>query len=122
MAACQVSGQAVRLISVVQGAAGIGLSARPHSATAAVGIRDPHAPPAWLVRVLGTRMAVQAGVQLCRPTPEVAWIGSAVDAAHALSMIGVAALSRRYRRGALMSAAIAGLSSLSVAVAAGTDA
>ena len=109
---------AIRLISGGQAVIGVGLAARPDAATALLGIRDRHAPPAWLVRVLGARMVVQAGVQLVRPTPAIAWTGVTVDATHAASMVAVAALSRRYRRGALASGAMAAASSLIVAAAA----
>ena len=121
MAVGEVTGRAIRLISVGQGAAGAGLAMWPRAVTAAFGIRDRHAPPVWLVRVLGARMAMQAGVQLARPTPAVVWSGVTVDAAHALSMVAVAARSRRYRRGALVSAAVAASSSLALALAARTE-
>ncbi len=71
-------------------------------------------PPAWLVRVLGGRMAAQAFV--------VRWIagrggprdrrravraGAAVDGLHGASMLLAAVAFPRYRRSALVSAAVA---------------
>jgi hypothetical protein len=57
--------------------------------------------------MLGIRMLVQGGVELARPRHDVIRVGAAVDATHALSMVGVALVSPRYRRGAVISAAIA---------------
>ena len=49
----------------------------------------------------------EAGVSLAIPTSSVLRAGAAVDGIHALSMLPLAAISARYRRPALLSAAIA---------------
>ena len=64
------------------------------------------APPNWVIRLLGVRMAGQAGFELSRPTPEVLAASAGVDGVHAASMLPVL-LSSRYRRAALLSAGVA---------------
>jgi hypothetical protein len=61
-------------------------------------------PPTWLARLLGARLLAQAVVQFARPRRNSALAGAAIDAAHASSMIPVAALLPAYRRIALASA------------------
>ncbi|HEY2272804.1 MAG TPA: hypothetical protein VGH30_08515 [Jatrophihabitantaceae bacterium] len=97
----------LRAIAGAQAAVGTALAARPDAATRMAGIKSPDAPPAWLVRVLGVRMAAQAGLELLAPSTDVALLGAGVDVTHAASMFAVAAVSRRYRRGAVVSGAIA---------------
>jgi hypothetical protein len=67
-------------------------------------------PEARIIRLLGARMVGQGAVLLLRPTVRMRRLGAAVDAAHGSSMVGLAVLSRRYRRPAAASAAIAGAS------------
>jgi hypothetical protein len=79
--------------------------------------------PAWLVRLLGARMVAQAGVSaaLLRRGADrrrVLRAGAAVDALHALSMVGAAAAWPRYRAGALASAGAAAASAAGAAGAA----
>jgi transcriptional regulator GlxA family with amidase domain len=107
----------IRTIASAQAVVGCALAVRPDAVSGMVGIRSPHAPPAWLVRVLGARMAAQAGLQMVAPSPDVVLLGAAVDATHAASMATVAALSKRYRRGAAVSGAIAGASALALLIA-----
>jgi hypothetical protein len=104
----------VRGVAAVQGGVGALLAARPDVAVARCGIRSPNTPPAWVVRLLGGRMVLQAGAELLRPTPDLALTGALVDATHALSMVGVALISRRYRRGAVISAGIAAASAVAL--------
>lgn len=62
---------------------------------------------AAVVRVLGVREAAQASLGLAAPTPFVLAAGATVDGIHALSMLAVAALSRRRRRPAVAAAGVA---------------
>ena len=59
-----------------------------------------------IVRVLGARQLTQAGLALAFPAGPLAGLGVGVDAMHALSMLPLAA-SSRWRRPALVSAAMA---------------
>jgi hypothetical protein len=81
--------------------------------------RGEPAVPAWLARILGGRILVQSAVEFIRPTRGVLLAGALIDVAHATSMIPFM-LSRRHRRIALASAALAaGTAALSIRVAAG---
>ena len=62
-----------------------------------------------VVRVLGARQIAQTAASWVRPTPAVLRLGAEVDALHCASMLVLAILSRRWRRPALASAAIAGM-------------
>lgn len=70
-------------------------------------------PPSWVVRVLGTRMAIQAllvrriGHRGAQDRRRAVRAGAAVDGLHGASMILAAAAFPRYRRSALVSAAVA---------------
>jgi hypothetical protein len=112
-----MKGGMIRSIAVAQAAVGGALAVRPDTVTRVVGINSPNVPPVWLVRVLGTRMAAQAGLQLVVPSAGVALLGARIDTAHAASMAAVAAISRRYRRGALVSGAIATASAVALLAA-----
>lgn len=57
-----------------------------------------------VLRVLGTRELVQAAVSLLHPSHRVLAAGSAVDALHAASCLGLAAVDARWRRGGLLGA------------------
>jgi hypothetical protein len=81
-----------------------------------------HRPPRNLiVRVLGGRQALQGAAQIVYPAPDLVLAGIAVDAVHAASMIAAAAMWPPYRRAALTSAAIAGLSAATGAAVLVTD-
>jgi hypothetical protein len=67
----------------------------------------PDRPTVLVCRALGARELAQAAVSTAAPTPAVLAVGVTVDVTHALSMIGVATFSRRHRRAALTSAALA---------------
>jgi hypothetical protein len=60
-----------------------------------------------VLRVLGARHLVQAGVELRRPGAAVLGAGAVVDGLHAASGVTLAALDRRWRRSALLDAAVA---------------
>jgi hypothetical protein len=73
-----------------------------------VGGRPP-APPAavTVARVLGARQLMQSAITVIAPTGLVMALGTAVDALHAGTDIGLAAVSPRWRRIALVDAFLA---------------
>ncbi len=73
----------------------------------ALGTRGPAPRVAVTVaRVLGARQLVQAAVTAARPTGPVTAAGLAVDGLHAGTDLGLAAVSRRWRRIALIDAVV----------------
>lgn len=60
-----------------------------------------------IVRLLGLREVAHASISIAATVPRVLAAGSTVDGIHALSMVVVATTSDRYRRPALLSAALA---------------
>ncbi|MFL6056967.1 MAG: hypothetical protein ACJ72W_29330 [Actinoallomurus sp.] len=52
----------------------------------------------WVLRVLGSRHAVQAVVDLAKPDPVVLRLGAAVDLLHAATCAGAVAFLPRWRR------------------------
>jgi hypothetical protein len=60
-----------------------------------------------VARTLGTRQVLQSALAALAPTGPVAGLGAAVDALHAGTEVGLAAVSPRWRRIALTDAAIA---------------
>ena len=100
---------ASRTVAAAQVATGALAAARPD---AVLGLVDRHraGPPAWLVRVLGGRMVLQGVAEIALDDPSVLVGGALVDATHAASMLATAAVSPRFRRPALVSAAVAGAS------------
>ncbi|MEP7177462.1 MAG: hypothetical protein ABI775_00065 [Pseudonocardiales bacterium] len=73
---------------------------------------DRGVPPAWIVRVLGFRLLIQATPEALSARRNVLRLGVLVDLAHAASMIAAARVWPRYRRAALVSAGSAGASAL----------
>ncbi|WP_431932273.1 hypothetical protein [Micromonospora sp. RP3T] len=68
----------------------------------------PATPAArWTLRVLGARHLAQAAVTLRWPVPGVLVVGAAVDGAHALATLALAAADRRQRHAALADATVA---------------
>lgn len=61
-----------------------------------------------VLRVLAVRHVVQLALTLAKPTRRVLVAGAAVDALHALSMVGCAAVSPEHRSAAVADAAAAG--------------
>jgi hypothetical protein len=96
-----------RTTVVALGAEGVVLLVRP-DLPAAAGLAAPDLPHG-VVRLLGARRAVQAGMELALPRRGVMLAGAAVDALHALSMLAAALHWPRYRRAALLSAGTAAL-------------
>jgi len=69
---------------------------------------DPHdATARWVLRVLGARHLAQTGIELAGPRPAMQYLGAGVDAIHALTSAGLATADRRWRRSAVIDAAVA---------------
>ena len=71
-----------------------------------------------VARLLGARQVLQAAVLYARSAPAWQLGGAGVDLLHGLSMLGVAAVSPKYRKVALISARDAGVLALAAAIAA----
>ena len=84
---------------------GIALLARPQQVVDAVAPAFPR-ERLWLVRLLGARLLAQHGAILASPGPRLVRLGSAVDLAHAASMVPFLA-SPRYGRAARISGGLA---------------
>lgn len=110
-----------RALSFGRAGLALGLLLRPRRLAAAAGFGG-RPPAAWLVRLLGTRMLAQSGLELARTTRQVLRAGAAVDALHAASMLAVAARRAGYRRGALVSAAVAAASAAATLASTGRQA
>jgi hypothetical protein len=109
---------AARALPVAQALAGAALVIRPGRVAQAVrGAGDP--PPSWLVRVLGVRLLAQGIAASVWPRPATAALSATVDATHGASMV-LAAISPRFRRAALLSAATS-LASAAISARAATS-
>jgi hypothetical protein len=90
-----------------------------------LGVTQPNRPDTpmapRLLRVLGIRHLLQAGVETLAPAPAVHYLGAVADGLHALSGVGLAVADRRWRRAALIDSAIAATFGLAAALTAGTD-
>jgi hypothetical protein len=94
-----------RLVAVARAGYGALLVTRGIGiATAAVG-RPLDRGEAFMVRFLGARHLAQAAATLARPA--LARPGALVDASHAASLVGIAAVSSRHRRIALLDLPVA---------------
>lgn len=100
------------VLTLGEGAAGAVMVGSP-GATGRWAAGPGATPPSWVVRVLGTRMAIQALTVLrvarrgAGERRRAVRAGAAVDGLHGASMILAAAAFPRYRRSALVSAAVA---------------
>lgn len=95
-----------------EAALGTLLAARPAAVARAAAGPGSTAPPAWVVRVLGLRMAAQGVVEAAAgnggiPPRWMRLAGAAVDGTHAASMVALAVWKPAYRRSALLSAGAA---------------
>ena len=73
-------------------------------------VLPPAADTRWtrgFTRILGGRYVVQSSAGLLEQRPWVPEVDATVDVVHALTMLGLAAVSPRHRRVALVSAAAA---------------
>jgi hypothetical protein len=105
-----------RLLAGAGAISGVALLARPQQVVDRLCPELPH-DRVWLARLLGLRLLVQHGAVLLEPHPVLVRAGSAVDLAHAASMVPFAA-SARYGRAARISGALAaGYAGVAMAVA-----
>jgi hypothetical protein len=88
------------LVSVV-------LLVAPRAVVSIVAGGDQQAP-AWLARLLGVRLLVQGCLLARRPTPTIVATEASVEAAHGLTMLGLAHYVPEARRTASRAAAVAG--------------
>ena len=99
-------------VAVGQGAIGAVMLAAPGRA-AGWSSGGGSAPPSWIVRLLGGRMAAQAALigtvraKRHKDLPAAMRLGAVVDLLHGTSMIAAAGFYPRYRRAALVSAGVA---------------
>ncbi|MDQ2757467.1 MAG: hypothetical protein M3Y71_13045, partial [Actinomycetota bacterium] len=97
----------MRWVEIGRGAWGAVLLADPSVALRVVRDAPPDRRAAVVTRVLGGRQVVQAGLSGLRPTPEVLAMGVWVDAAHAVTAVGLAVADRSRARVALADALVA---------------
>ena len=93
----------------VEAAWGLALAAAPARTAALVCAGRPE-PRAWIVRALGVRLLAQCAWVLLSPSRFRLHGAAAVEAVHAVSMAGAAALWPRYRWAATVSGTAAGAS------------
>jgi hypothetical protein len=96
-----------RRIEVLRGVWGLAGLAAPRRLLAVAGGDPDDQPSRAVMRILGARQLAQAGLSGLSPTPAVLAMGVWVDAAHAVSALGFAALRPAYARPALVDSAIA---------------
>jgi hypothetical protein len=94
-----------RLLAGLGVGTGLALLARPQRIADAVAPAFPR-ERLWLVRLLGVRLVVQHGAVLTAPTAGWVRLGSAVDLAHAATMVPFVA-SPRFGRAARISGGLA---------------
>lgn len=97
----------IRATAVARAGWGCVLLLVPDRVLGAGGRRPIPAAAIAVARVLGARQLVQSAVTAAVPTGSVAGLGALVDALHAGTNVGLAALSPRWRRTALTDAVIA---------------
>lgn len=93
-----------RLVATARGGWAVFLLAcpdRPIGALTGVRLTDHDR---LVLRVLGVRELVQAVISLVHPSHRVLAAGSAVDALHSATCLGLAAFDSRWRRGGLLGA------------------
>ena len=101
----------MNVVRTARGAYGLAELAVPRTAMHAFRI-SPQRSSVLVTRLLGARELAQVTVSAAVPTRAVLGVGLVVDVLHALSMVGVATVSRQHRRAALTSAAMTGLFAL----------
>ncbi|WP_285247685.1 MULTISPECIES: hypothetical protein [unclassified Pseudarthrobacter] len=98
----------MRPLEVVRAGFGSAELLAPGAAECSLIARGPDAHARTFIRVLGARHLVQAtATTIFGGGAPLHWISAAVDALHALTMLGQAAVDRRRRHAAVANAAIA---------------
>lgn len=98
----------MRYVAVARAAWGISLLLTPGAVIRAASGEPAGAAAAVVGRILGARHLVQALAIDRKQTSGRLLIGAAIDAVHALSMVGLAFASERHRRAVTLDAALAG--------------
>jgi hypothetical protein len=96
-----------RKIEIVRGLWGAASVLAPRRVLALTGGDPDDQPSRVVMRVLGVRQVVQAGLSGVSPSMSVLAMGLWVDVVHASSGIGLALVRPRYARPALVDAAVA---------------
>ena len=94
-----------RVLTGLGAVSGVALLTRPGQIVDAIAPEFPR-DKLWLVRLLGARLVAQHGAVLVAPTAGLVRLGSAVDLAHAATMVPFVA-SPRYGRAARVSGGLA---------------
>ena len=100
-------GAVARALPVGQAAGGALMIWRPGPLARAVSSAPSNVPALWVLRLLGLRLLAQGITGALWPRPEVAAVSAMVDATHSASMALAAMVTPRFRRPALISAAVA---------------
>lgn len=109
MATAKSSRGRIQVLGGLTVALGAGLLLQPHRLARWIcGSRG--LPDETIIRILGGRELLQGAVQIAYPEKGLLAGGIAVDVLHLLSMLSLAAVWPTYRRAALASAAMAGIS------------
>ena len=113
------SARAAHWFTAARGAYGAVLLCAPGPLTSAAAGRPASTGARATARVLGARQLLQAAVTGAGASPAVLALGAVTDLVHAASMLGLALAGRRWRRAALLDAALA--TALAAAGAFGTE-
>jgi hypothetical protein len=97
----------MRYVTIGRAAYGLSLLLAPGGLMRVASGRAMGQAPRVVGRILGARHLVQAFVVERTGTRNRLLVGTAIDTAHALSMISLAALDRKYRRPAALDAVLA---------------
>jgi hypothetical protein len=109
-------------LTLLRAAWGVALLAVPARVLGALERTDHTRAQVLVARILGARHVIQAGVVTVVGGSSIRREGAVVDGIHALTSLGMAAASRRWRRLALTDAAIAaGLCAAGVSTAREAD-
>lgn len=106
---------AARLLAGIHVGQAVVLLAQPPGALRSLA-GEGGVPPAWIMRVLGARLLLQAAPEAMAPSRSLLRLGVLVDLVHAVSMIAAARIWPRYGRATLASAGSAGASALAGAL------
>jgi len=101
------SGGGLRRLELARGAWGLACLLAPRAVLHVTRSAHPDTKARRVTRLLGARQLLQAGLSGPSPSPAILALGTWVDAVHALTATGLAALDRPRHRAALTDAAIA---------------
>ena len=102
----------MRYVPVMRAAYGVSLLLVPGAMVRVVSGKPADRASTVVGRILGARHLLQALTIERKGTRGWLLVGASIDVTHALSMLGLAALSREHRRPAALDAALAGVLAL----------